>query len=140
MLQGTKLSICKTPEVSLERLIPVVNYGKHGNFYQIYLNASSETPGHSCAKLYRELVDFSPFTRDGSLTSRFDIILAHIRCLGPRLHAKESVLSPLQKTMFLRVVWYSVTMHACLSPARIESILMPITRIKLGQAITVKHF
>lgn len=46
---------------------------------------------------------------------------------------KKSVLAPTQRTTFLGVVWDSFTMWAQLSPAT-------VTSIKLGQAITVKHF
>ncbi|KAI2642984.1 enzymatic polyprotein [Labeo rohita] len=60
--------------------------------------------------------------------------------LGLRLNAKKSVLSPLQKTTYLGVVWDSTTMQACLSPARIELILTAVTRVKEGQSLTVKQF
>ncbi|KAI2653718.1 Fumarate hydratase class II [Labeo rohita] len=40
--------------------------------------------------------------------------------LGLRLNTKKSVLSPLQRTTYLGVVWDSTTMQACLSPARID--------------------
>jgi hypothetical protein len=69
-----------------------------------------------------------------------DVVLAHIQSLGLRLNTKKSVLTPAQRTTFLGVVWDSVTMQAQLSPARIESILTSVSRIKLGQAVTVKHF
>ncbi len=52
-----------------------------------------------------------------------DVVLAHMKELGLRLNAKKSVLSPLQRTTYLGVVWDSTTMQARLSPARIESIL-----------------
>ncbi|KAL0202504.1 hypothetical protein M9458_000522, partial [Cirrhinus mrigala] len=44
----------------------------------------------------------------------------------------KSVLSPLQKTTYLGVVWDSTTMQARLSPARIE--------VKEGRSLTVKQF
>ncbi|XP_048030341.1 uncharacterized protein LOC125257733 [Megalobrama amblycephala] len=69
-----------------------------------------------------------------------DVVLAHMRKLGLRLNAKKSVLSPAQRTTFLGVVWDSVVMQARLSPARIESILSTVKRIKLGQSLTVKQF
>ncbi len=52
-----------------------------------------------------------------------DVVLAQMKELGLRLNAKKSVLSPLQRTTYLGVVWDLTTMQARLSPARIESIL-----------------
>ncbi|KAI2646582.1 enzymatic polyprotein [Labeo rohita] len=69
-----------------------------------------------------------------------DVVLAHLKKLGLRLNAKKSVLSPLQKITYLGVVWDSTTMQARLSPARIESILTAVTRVKEGQSLTVKQF
>jgi len=69
-----------------------------------------------------------------------DVVLAHIKSLGLRLNAKKSVLSPLQRTTFLGVVWDSTTMQAQLSPARIASILAAVEQVKLGQSLTVKQF
>ncbi|KAL0164598.1 hypothetical protein M9458_040351, partial [Cirrhinus mrigala] len=51
-----------------------------------------------------------------------DVVLAHMKELGLRLNAKKSVLSPLQRTTYLGVVWDSTTMQARLSPARIEKL------------------
>ncbi|KAI2646866.1 Transposon Ty3-G Gag-Pol polyprotein [Labeo rohita] len=59
-----------------------------------------------------------------------DVVLAHMKALGLRLNAKKSVLSPLQRTTYLGVVWDSTTMQARLSPARIESILTAVKRVK----------
>ncbi|KAL0161017.1 hypothetical protein M9458_044742, partial [Cirrhinus mrigala] len=69
-----------------------------------------------------------------------DVVLAHMKELGLRLNAKKSVLSPLQRTTYLGVVWDSTTMQARLSPARIESILAAVRRVKVGRSLTVKHF
>ncbi|KAI2657343.1 Transposon Ty3-G Gag-Pol polyprotein [Labeo rohita] len=69
-----------------------------------------------------------------------DVVLAHMKALGLRLNAKKSVLSPLQRTTYLGVVWDSTTMQARLSPARIESILTAVKRVKLGRSLTVKQF
>ncbi|KAI2653857.1 Transposon Ty3-G Gag-Pol polyprotein [Labeo rohita] len=69
-----------------------------------------------------------------------DVVLAHMKALGLRLNAKKSVLSPLQRTTYLGVVWDSTTMQARLSPARIESILTAVKRVKEGQSLTVKRF
>ncbi len=60
--------------------------------------------------------------------------------LGLRLNAKKSVLSPLQRTTFLGVAWDSMSMHARLSPACIESILSAVKCIRLGQSLTFKQF
>ncbi|KAL0159829.1 hypothetical protein M9458_043554, partial [Cirrhinus mrigala] len=69
-----------------------------------------------------------------------DVVLAHMKELGLRLNAKKSMLSPSQRTTYLGVVWDSTTMQAHLSPARIESILTAVTRVKEGQSLTVKQF
>ncbi|KAL0187634.1 hypothetical protein M9458_014733, partial [Cirrhinus mrigala] len=69
-----------------------------------------------------------------------DVVLAHMKALGLRLNAKKSVLSPSQRTTYLGVVWDSTTMQARLSPARIESILAAVKRVKEGQSLTVKQF
>ncbi len=68
-----------------------------------------------------------------------DVVLAHLESLGLRLNAKKSVLSPAQRTMYLGVVWDSITMQAQLSPARVESILNALKNIKLGQRVTVHY-
>ncbi len=67
-----------------------------------------------------------------------DVVLAHLKVLGLRLNAKKSVLSPLQRTTYLGVVSYSTTMQARMFPARIESILTEVRRVKEGQSLTVK--
>ncbi len=69
-----------------------------------------------------------------------DVVLTHMRELGLRLNTKKSVLSPLQRTTYLGVVWDSTMMQACLSPARIESILTAVTRFREGLSFTVKLF
>ncbi|KAI2651994.1 Transposon Ty3-G Gag-Pol polyprotein [Labeo rohita] len=69
-----------------------------------------------------------------------DVVLAHMKALGLRLNAKKSVLSPLQRTTYLGVVWDSTTMQARLSPARIESILTAVKKVKEGLSLTVKQF
>ncbi|KAI2664367.1 enzymatic polyprotein [Labeo rohita] len=60
--------------------------------------------------------------------------------LGLRLNGKKSVLSPSQRTTYLGVGWDLTTMQARLSPARIESILTAVTRVKEGRSFTVKQF
>ncbi|CAM4654716.1 unnamed protein product [Leuciscus chuanchicus] len=69
-----------------------------------------------------------------------DVVLAHMKELGLRLNAKKSVLSPLQRTTFLGVVWDSVSMQARLSPPCVDSILAAVKSVKLGQLLTVKQF
>ncbi len=69
-----------------------------------------------------------------------DVVLAHMKELRLWLNAKKSVLSPLQRTTFLGVEWDSTSMQACLSPARIESILSAVKGIRLSQSLTVKRF
>ncbi len=59
---------------------------------------------------------------------------------GLRLNAKKSVLPPGQRTTYLGVVWDSTTMQAHLSPARIESILATVKRVREGQSLTVNQF
>ncbi|KAI2649255.1 Transposon Ty3-G Gag-Pol polyprotein [Labeo rohita] len=76
-----------------------------------------------------------------SLAARHrDVVLAHMKTLGLRLNVKKSVLSPLQRTTYLGVVWDSTTMQARLSPARIVSILTAVKRVKQGRSLTVKQF
>ncbi|KAI2646149.1 hypothetical protein H4Q32_030848 [Labeo rohita] len=69
-----------------------------------------------------------------------DVVLAHMKTLGLRLNAKKSVLSPSQRTTYLGMVWDSTMMQARLSPARIESILAAVKRVKEGRSLTVKQF
>ncbi len=69
-----------------------------------------------------------------------DVVLAHMKELGLRLNAKKSVLSPFQRTTYLGVVWDSTTMQARLSPARIESILNTVRRVREGLSLTLKQF
>ncbi len=59
-----------------------------------------------------------------------DVVLAHMKKLGLRL----------KRTTFLGVIWDSTSMQARLSPARIESILSAVERIRLGQSLTVRQF
>ncbi len=65
-----------------------------------------------------------------------DVVLAQMKELGLRLNAKKSVLSPLQRTTYLGVVWDSTTMQARLSPARIELILNTVRRVREGLSLT----
>ncbi len=69
-----------------------------------------------------------------------DVVLTHMKQLGLRLNAKKSVLSPVQRTTYLGVVWNSTTMQARMSPARIESIFTSVKRVREGQSLTVKQF
>ncbi|KAL0151251.1 hypothetical protein M9458_053442 [Cirrhinus mrigala] len=69
-----------------------------------------------------------------------DVVLAHMKEFGLRLNAKKSVLSPVQRTTYLGVVWDSTMMQAHLSPARIESILTSVKKVKIDRSLTVKQF
>lgn len=69
-----------------------------------------------------------------------DVVLVHMKELGMRLDAQKSVLSPIQRTTFLGVVWDSTIMQALLSPARIDVIQAAVQTIKPGQLSTVKQF
>ncbi len=60
--------------------------------------------------------------------------------LGLRLNAKKSVVSPVQRTTYLGMVWDSMTMQARLSPARIDLTLAAVNSVKLGQSLTLKQF
>lgn len=60
-----------------------------------------------------------------------DIVLAYLQSLGLRLNAKNSVLSPAKRTMYLGVVWDSVTVWARLSPAHVEFILNTLSNVRL---------
>ncbi len=79
---------------------------------------ASSASGYSHYELHRRLVDSS---QSHQLAVRHrDVILAHMKELGLWLNVKKSVLSPLQRTTFLGVVWDSTSMQARLSPSRIE--------------------
>ncbi len=101
-------------------------------------SGSSATPGHPHTQLHRRLVDFSSFRADGGSTSRCRS--RSYETVGVKAKRQESVLSPLQRTTYLGVVWDSTTMQARLSPARIESILTAVTRVREGLSLTVKQF
>ncbi len=58
--------------------------------------------------------------------------------LGLSLNAKKSVLPPVQRTTYLGVVWDSTTVQVHLSPARIETILATVKRVREDQSLTVK--
>ena len=60
--------------------------------------------------------------------------------LGLRLNAKKSVLSPVQRTTYLGMVWDSTTVQAQMSPVRIESIFTTVVRVREGRSLTVKQF
>lgn len=88
-------------------------------------SGSTKTPGHLSSQfLYNWLI----------LAWKHGI--DHIKCLGSRLHG--NIICSLQFRG--RLFWESVMMQAQLSLAHIESILAAVTRIKLGQFITVKQF
>ncbi len=66
-----------------------------------------------------------------------DIVLGHIRSLGLRMNAKQSVLLPSQRTVFLGVRLDSVQMQARLAPARIPDLTACLARFKLGHHVSV---
>ncbi len=82
--------------------------------------------------------DWMILAQSHQLSVRYrDVMLAHMKELGLRLNAKKSVLSPLQRTTFLGMVWDTMSMQ---SLASIESILSAVKGIRLGQSLTVKQF
>ncbi len=108
------------------------------NFHEVRgcCTGSSATPGHPHTQLHRRLVDFSSFRAVGGSTSRCRSS-SHER-VGVKTKCKEK--SPFQRTTYLGVVWDSTTMQARLSPARIESILNTVRRVREGLSLTVKQF
>ncbi len=110
------------------------------NFHKVCgcCSGSTATPGHPHTKLYGRLVDSSSISPYGGSTLR--CCSRPYERVGVKLNAKKSVLSPLQRTTYMGVVWDSTTMQAKLSPARIESILTAVARLKEGRSITVKQF
>ncbi len=88
-------------------------------------SGSSKTPGHPSSQfLYDWLI----------LAWKHGI--DHIKCLGSRLNGNKICSLQFRGRLF----WESVMMRAQLSLAHIESIMAAVTRIKLGQFITVKQF
>lgn len=69
-----------------------------------------------------------------------EAVLAHIKWLRLRLNSKKNMLSLVQRTTFLGVIWGLIKMGAQLSPTHIEPNLAVVSRFKLGQAITLKQF
>ncbi len=68
-----------------------------------------------------------------------DVVLAHFKELGLRLNVSK-VCSPVQRTSYLGVVWDPTKMQARMSPARIESILTSVKRVREARSLTVKQF
>ncbi|KAI2655953.1 Transposon Tf2-6 polyprotein [Labeo rohita] len=121
---------------------------KDAYFYVSILSSAQEVPevcfqGRSIPGIHilNYIDDWLILAESESVTARHqDVVLADMKALGLRLNAKKSVLSPFQRTTYLGVVWDSTTMQARLSPARIESILAAVTRVKEGRSLTVKQF
>ncbi|KAK3554923.1 hypothetical protein QTP86_001512 [Hemibagrus guttatus] len=65
--------------------------------------------------------------------SHWSVVLAHIRSLGLRINPEKCVLSPSQRTTFLRVICDSTMMQACLSPAWVASIPLGLLHMRLFQ-------
>ncbi|KAK3562667.1 hypothetical protein QTP86_004084 [Hemibagrus guttatus] len=69
--------------------------------------------------------------------SHRDVVLAHMRSLGLGINPEKCVLSSSQRTTFLGVIWDSTMMRACLSPARVTSILSAVNSVQLDQSLSV---
>ncbi len=84
------------------------------------------------------LDDWLILAHSRELVSRHrDIVLGHIHSLGLRMNAKNSVLLPSQRTVFLGVRLDSVQMQARLAPARIPVFTACLARFKLGHHVSV---
>ncbi|KAK3556183.1 hypothetical protein QTP70_005576 [Hemibagrus guttatus] len=68
--------------------------------------------------------------------SHRDVVLAHMRSLGLKINPEKCVLCPSQRTTLLGVIWDSTTMRACLSPARVASILSAVNAVQLDQSLS----
>ncbi len=84
------------------------------------------------------MVDSHSIRADGGSASRFRSC-SH-ESAGVKTERQESVLSPAQRTTYLGVVWDSLTMQARMTPARNESILTTVARVKEGRSLTMKQF
>ncbi len=69
-----------------------------------------------------------------------DIILARMKELGFKTKRQKRRAFSITEITYLGAVWDSTTMQAQLSPARIESILMTVKRVKEGRSLTTKQF
>ncbi len=84
------------------------------------------------------LDDWLILAHSRELVSRHtDIVLGHIHSLGLRMNAKNSVLLPSQRTVFLGVRLDSIQMQARLAPARIPVFTACLARFKLGHHVSV---
>ncbi len=108
----------------------------HFHEMRICSSGASAPSEYSHNELHRRLVDSSSVASVGSSASRCRSG-PHER-VGVTAKCQKSVTSPLERT-FLGVAWDSTSMQACMSPARIESILSAVKRIRLGQSLTVKQ-
>ncbi|KAL0183522.1 hypothetical protein M9458_019218, partial [Cirrhinus mrigala] len=158
-LQGSELAVQPTPEASLERLVPLVDYlaawkllpkvsawvlRTVENGYAIQFGAPPPPfdgvfptlvgPEQALVMeqevetlLRKEAIEVvPPQHRESGFYSRYFIV--------PK---KDGGLRPI---IDLRSLWDSTTMQARLSPARIESILAAVKRVKEGRSLTVKQF
>ncbi len=109
------------------------------NFHEVRgcWSGSSTTPGHPHTQLRRWLVDFSSFRADCGSTSRCRS--RSDERVGVKTKCQENCAFSITED-YLGVVWDSTTKQTRLSPARIESILTTVRRVREGLSLTVKQF
>ncbi len=88
---------------TLHTVVPKKGQSVTSNFRSV----SSVTPGYLGYQLYQLLADCTVDQSGEMVAQHRSVILAHMRCLRLRLNSKKGVLSPLQRTTFLPVVWDS---------------------------------
>ncbi|KAI2646822.1 Protein P [Labeo rohita] len=125
--RGQSIPISGSPILQPRTLTP--------HFHKVY-GCSSGSSGIQGIRILTYIDDWLILAQTEQMAVQHrDVVLAHMKELGLRLNTKKSVLSPLQRTTYLGVVWDSATMQAHLSPARIESILTSVKRVKIGTAL-----
>ncbi|XP_032403374.1 uncharacterized protein LOC116709131 [Xiphophorus hellerii] len=62
------------------------------------------------------------------------LVLHHVRCLGLQVNMEKSALTPSQETVFLGIAMDSISMAACPSPQRVDSILSMLPEFGRGMA------
>ncbi|KAL0166051.1 hypothetical protein M9458_037895, partial [Cirrhinus mrigala] len=68
-----------------------------------------------------------------------DMVLNHLAQLGLRVNWEKSKLFPAQRISFLGVELDSVSMSACLSPERAQSVLRCVATLRCGSAVPLKQ-